>query len=163
MIPERARSKYDQIVGTGGLTENEKEFICKEENYDPNAATPSNRSVPFTVSFYRSYTIDCSFSQETPQEVENIPVRIEFNMFGTLCEDDYNLLLTKYRNDIYIPDGFSANETNLLGHNKYFTMVVRENVKGSFGILDDLYLLKKLFLQSWRMKIFYQILSTPKN
>jgi hypothetical protein len=84
-------------------------------------------------------------------------------MFGTLSEEDYNKLLNKYLNDIYIPDGFSANETNLLGHNKYFTMVVRENDKGSFGILDDLYLLKKLFLQSWRMKIFYQILSTPLN
>lgn len=138
IIPERSRDDYDQLEnGSGGLTESEKEFICRDENYS-NKTSESNDDdkIPFTIAFYRSYYIDCD-EYRNKDPIENIPVRIEFSMFGQLNDEDWDELIQNYENDIFIPENMSVDDLRNPRENQYFTMVVRENDKGSFGIFDD--------------------------
>ena len=72
-------------VGSGGLTESEKEFICKDENYSDPPSTRSDEDIPFTIAYYRSYYINCTgvvVQGKTMDKLENFPIRLEFNMFN---------------------------------------------------------------------------------
>ena len=58
-------------------------------------------------------------------------------MFGQLNDDDWDELIQNYINDIFIPENMSIDDLRNPRENQYFTMVVRENEKGSYGIFDD--------------------------